>query len=279
MIGPSPNEIRQALRGSKDSSQAIKRLYELFKKKDGKFSLAYFCQKAGLASKGYLSEVIAGKKTLNPLYAEGIAKAFDLKGVTASYLKVLTELDQATDEKKIEKLKRKKVTLIKSLGVVTAATLSNSQQDIFFAFQVYSVLGLFQNRTTFAALLEYFGKKNESKLRTTLDYLLDSKLLVQDGEYYAPNYEQVVFSAHQDKQAHFKFLNSCLDKSKAALDEWYSKKSEAYFESSLISVDRAHYQVLLPKIRAMADEMQSQLETPEADQVVLFGIQMFPIKP
>lgn len=276
MSNPSKPKIFETLRGSRNSVEALRALYLLYKKHNIKFSLTYFCARAGIASKGYLSEVLAGKKKLNPLYAEGLIKAFDLKGTAANYLKVLIELDEAEDFATTQKLMRKKENLEKSLRV-QKEVMPSAPQDPFFVLQVYSTLGLFKNQASFPDLLRHFGPKKEFVLRRALEALSESHLIFQDGEYWSPTHEQVVFSSNDDHRSHFHFLNSCLERAKEGVEKWYAKNSEAYFESSIISVNRKTYEELLPKIRASANELQSQLETAEADQLILFGIQVFPV--
>lgn len=270
------HRINQTLLASTGSSEVLKKLQGLYKKKSGKYSLSFFCERAGLASKGYLSEVINGKKLLNLQYAESVAKAFFLKGTAASYFKVLVEIDHEKNSSRIVVLQKKKENLAKTLRVVRNE-MPTSAQDPFFILNVYSSLGLFANAASFDDLIHHFGDQCKMELSQCLRFLELNKLIIKKDNTYQPVHDEVIFSSSADRISHFQFLKSCLEKTKHSVEGWYNEPAQAYFEASIISVNRQTYEKLLPKVREFTDEIQSKMESSTADQLVLFNLSIFPL--
>jgi uncharacterized protein (TIGR02147 family) len=276
MSEQSAKAIRQSLRTAKNSAEALNRLYTLHKKANAKYSLAFFCQRAGFASKGYLSEVIRGKKKINPKHAGQVASAFFLKGIEAKYFKLLVEIDAENSAEVLKDLKLKKQTLQKSLLVVRS-TMPSAFPNPFFVLSVYSALGLQNNQADLSKLLHYFGQTKRRELQEALHLLKESKLVTEKDGIFRSLHAEVIFSENEHNFSHLNFLESALDRTKESLKQWYDQPDAAYIESSIISVNKETYKRLLPKIREFAAEIQSQLETDDADQLVLFNWNMFPL--
>lgn len=93
----------------------IRRLYESRREsgRRGIGSLTWLCRRAGMASKGYLSDVMSGRRRLNQRYAEPLAEALGLSGVRVEIFKTLVELEHARGEE-AESLRSKLEELRKS---------------------------------------------------------------------------------------------------------------------------------------------------------------------
>ncbi|MCX6123476.1 MAG: hypothetical protein NTV34_01805, partial [Proteobacteria bacterium] len=80
-------DIAAILLDAMTAGDAIHRIY-LHKKNISKnISLEGLCRQAGMPSKGYLSDVMHGKRRLNRTYRSKLAKVLGLQGTLAKYFK------------------------------------------------------------------------------------------------------------------------------------------------------------------------------------------------
>ncbi len=60
------------------------------------------------------------------------------------------------------------------------------------------------------------------------------------------------------------------------VDRWREKRDESIFSSYIISVKRSQYLKVVDQLRRNLLEIQSNLESDDADMLVRFNIQVFP---
>ncbi len=88
--------------------------------------------------------------------------------------------------------------------------------------------------------------------------------------------DQFIFQK-SDNRSHFHFLHECLARVAGNFENWYEKRDQAYIESSIISVEEEKYKRILPQIRNLFSDIQSDLESGKADKLILFNVQVLPL--
>jgi uncharacterized protein (TIGR02147 family) len=131
-----------------DYRQFLKDYYEEMKSKNPGFSYLAFAQKAGLNSKGFLYNVISGKRTLSRSNILGFIQAMKLDKYEADYFENLVAFNQAKNLKE-RNLFFERLTSIKSAGkTVWAPQLVRSDQ-----FEYYSKL----HHSVIRSLIDLYG--------------------------------------------------------------------------------------------------------------------------
>jgi uncharacterized protein (TIGR02147 family) len=262
--------------GLTSSSDAIKTLYLSHKEENPKYSLGYICRKSGISSKGYLSDIIHGRRTINLKYSKGIIAAFSLKGVSAQYLKTLIQKDNEIDLLRIKKLTQVLKDLEKE-SKIREVSVPSSFTEPFFTLEVFCAFGLFQSRPTLQDLLQYFGKNADGKVQRALEALLlmGSISRREDGRYELRE-RQFIFKDSQDGLRHLEHLEESLEHAKRNVRHFFPKADQSYFESKTVSVSRAKFEKALPHLKRNFKSFVSSLETDDGDELVRFNIQVYP---
>lgn len=267
--------IDQILMNSKNSCQATRNLYLHYKSIHRAYSISYICKKAGIPSKGYLSDVMRETRILNMKYLEGLIKAFKLEGLSASFFHILVQIDHEKDLDKSTRLLEKKKRAEKAMKVVVG-TVPATLSTLFFNLELFCRIGLFENKATRFNLFKIYGKSKSIEVENAIEALKSSNLIVENAGHLALVSDQFKFDTSSNN-SHLEFLHECLTRVTASLNDWYQKPDRAYIESSIISVEESKYKKLLPQIRNLFAELQSDLENGKSDKLILFNIQIVPL--
>ncbi len=265
----------QILGNAKNSSQATRNLYLYYKSIHRTYSMSYICKKAGIPSKGYLSDVMRGARILNRKYIEGLVKAFKLSRSSASVYQILVQIDHEKDPNEIFRLLEKRKRADKAMKVV-GGSVPAPLTSLFFNLELFCRLGLFENKATRFDLLKIYGKSRSAEVELGIENLKSSNLIIEDCGCLTLINDQFKFETSSNS-SHIEFLHECLRRVTASIGDWYAKPDLAYIESSIISIEEAKYRKILPQIRSLFSELQSDLESGKADKLILFNLQVMPL--
>jgi len=276
------------------SSEALRGLYQLAKQGNKNRSLAYYCKRAGIPSTGYFSDVLSGKRTISAKYRIAIARAFDLSSAAAACLRLLIDIDNATLQERIAALRiklsaNKKLLKISYLALPTESTApigSNDATDdtdasdaraLFEALDVFCAFGLFRNRPSKAELQGYFTQPNAPNTDKSLRLLASLGLIKEDGDRYTVLLDHVIFGSEKGRISHIDFLKMAIAHASENVAAWFGRTDQAYFTSTVASVKRESYAAALQDLKTKMLLTQSELGSDEADMLVRFNVQIYPI--
>lgn len=262
--------------GLNGSSEAIKALYLSHKAARPKFSLEYICRKAGISSKGYLSDVIKGRRTIHPKYIKGILRAFSLSELEAEYLKLLIQRDHENDTKTLQKMDARLKELERE-AKTRKLSLPQSFVHPFFTLEVFCAFGLFNGEPTLNDLVEYFGSASKAKVKLSLDNLEHmGSIRLADNNQYVLLERQFLFDNSEDGYGHYAHLEESIDQAKANVRHFFPKNDVSFFESTTASVSMEDFIKAIPKIKRSFRKSITELETENGDELVRFNIQIYP---
>jgi len=274
--GMSKTDSNRIIYQAKNSSEALRGLYEFEKATNKSKSLAYYCKRAGIPSTGYLSDVLSGKRTVNVKYRIAIVRAFDLSAEAAASLRLLIDIDNESDPDRIKTMKNKLSATKKALKV-THFTLPTETRDLFTALDVFCAFGLFGNRPTKSQLEHYFQSGKEHDVTRSLQLLESLGLISTEGDVFCLLHEHVIFGSQEGRLSHVEFLKMAIAHAAENVTDWFEQKEKAYFTSSVVSVRKEKYAGILQDIRTKMLVAQSDLESDNADMLVRFNVQIYPI--
>ena len=255
--------------------EILRRFYELRKAENAKYSLAFLCRAAGIKSKGYLADVMNGRRKLNPEYWDDLAHAFGLDGIRSTLFKMLLRFDAEADPATKKEIAADVASHRKSIAAADE-TLPERLRGMFFAFEVFCAFGLYKNQPSRDDLRDYFGRAMGVELDAALHLLTSSGLAEMAGDRYKLLRDTVKFTDSEDGISHLNFLRLSIEDAMRKVDKWQPKKEVTYFESNMISVKTKDYAKELPRIKEEIRKLQTNLESSDADMILRFNVQVYP---
>ncbi len=271
--------VNSLLLEASNSSEALASLNHWQKTLVERWSMQFVCKKIGIPSTGYFSDVLKGKRRLHPKYIAKTIKAFGLNDAQGRYFRLLTLLDQNPEGESRLELENEFKKARDHIGTEYLTVPEQLSSDLLFHMIVLSSLSLFSNKATKTQLESYFGRGLVIPLQRSLHRLEEIRLLKLHDGVYSINQTHVIFNESVDGFSHLEFLERSINHAKNQAKTWFSKKDEAIFLSTLITVNRDDYETKLPEIRAKIFAIMNELHSPTGDQLLEFHTQVFPFDP
>ncbi len=266
-------ERRRILIEAHSATEALKTLFEARKSRFARFSLGVISKKTG-ASKGYLSDVLSGRRNLNARYWDSMAEVFGLEDSAKHLFVLLLKRDTEDQPTELQNLDAEINAYRKALGM--SVQIMPKVQGLFFALEVFVAFGLFKNQPMREDLRNYYGVSRSIELDYALHHLKSMHLIEErDGRFYLLK-DHLNFLGSEDGLSFKDYLKESLLNALRQLDAWHERTDEAFIESTLLSVQRATLRGKLPEIRDAIHKMQADLESASADTMIHFNIQVFP---
>lgn len=269
--------VNSILLQSKSSSEMIDRIFKESRKHDSSQSLAKLAKFAGIASRGYLSEVCSGKKTLHTRYVNKLGGALSLSALQTKFLfkQILKErggvvMNEAKLNAELAKLKK---------ALMTSYTkLPDSFADNPKVLEIFCAFGLFGNRPSEEDLISYFGARHRSRIEDAIEKLQVAGLirevdlhleLVENADYF--------FNQPGSAKKYIRILKNALKETQAKLPIWFERRDESLFDTTVISTTTRHYHEALNKFRGYLCEAKADMESQEADILIRLNVQVYPL--
>lgn len=267
---------RKLVLSGTSAQELVGGLYRHLKSENKKFSLAYICRKAGMPSKGYLSDVINGRRQLHEKFAKGLADAFELEGAERKIFLLTIEKEREPSQRKREVLQKRILAVRdqKKSGVESVPSFLSS--PVLFT-RLFCALGLFTKPPTREKLSEIFQGEDQTELSAAIEQLVQSGAVTEKEGLLHPASASIMFGDAQGAEGNVRYVQSFLEYSGSQVGKWFPRKKESYIESSVVSVKLSQYRALLPKMKEYFDAAITELETAQgADDLVYFNIQVYP---
>lgn len=274
-VPTSPAVTDSMLLAAKGSSEALSALFDAAKARNPRISLGSLCRSAKITSKGYLSNVLNGHRHIHPKHIEGLSVAFKLDPIQSAYLKTLAEREHDSAPEKYARLlaELRSCLIARHEGGPPPGT-----ENSFFSLEVFAALGLFDSRATEDDLASYFGEETRPRISLALRELVDVGAVERDSEgCVLPTKSFVMFQGANAEMQRLRFLQHSTEQSARDMAYWFARPSESFLSATLISVKRADFLKALVEFRRTIMLMQCQLDAAEADDVVRFNVQIYPM--
>ncbi len=176
-------ELTNILLQSKTASDALRELLSFFREYNPNISLAYICKKTGFPSRGALSEVIKGKRRLNPKFKGAMSDVFGLDPRQKMYFDALVELSYAKDPATIVEF-HAKLELARKAFQAKTLQIRDIETNDFFSMDLVAVFGLFGDSPTRADLVRFFGRDSAILIDDTLGRLILQCVIEKRGDSF-----------------------------------------------------------------------------------------------
>lgn len=255
-------------------SVKIRRLYER-RRADRRRSIAWICRESGIPSKGYLGDVMAGRRRLMSKYAESLGSTLGLRGLDVEIFVALVALEDNPPRSAKLRLQARLNRYRKLADVKLVASrmpLPPMSYEVLSAFRLF---GMYPSK---ADLLRYFGVRRRSDLDGALQALRVAGIIrLRSDRRWRLVEEKVPQRVVPSPGDLVGFLGGSIEDARRKLGLWHADQDSSYFGSVLVSVRRADFGAFLDEMRDTMLSWQARLESEQADDIVRINIQSYPV--
>lgn len=264
--------VSSLLVASENSGDAIRRLFHHKKSLVPTVSLGTLCRAIGLSSRGYLGDVIKGRRLLNETYLDSIAAYFDLDETQGQLLRLLLQRDRCKTTEEHSELDAR-VTTQRAVLTIRHASVPAETRALFLALDVFAAFGITGNVTNLDTLQALFPRTERNALEESLLFLAKLQLMeVREDGTYRLRSDHAQLAALQAQIPVREYFRTMLESSARIVETHFEKRDEALFGCFAVSVKKEQLVTKLPKVRALMNEMVVLLESNEADTLLRLNL-------
>ncbi|KMQ51945.1 hypothetical protein CHISP_1200 [Chitinispirillum alkaliphilum] len=261
----------------------LKDYFENMKTVNKYFSYKVFSEKAGIKSRGFLHNVIKGKRNLSSTNIPGLIKAIRLNKKEASYFEYLVGFNQA---KQIEEKNYffEKISSIKSNSSASHREphILNNDQYEFYSELRHSVIRSLIDLYDFRDDYEWLAKKvyppiTSAQAKSSVELLKKLGLIIQnEDKSYSLRCKNITTPKEILSLAVMNFHLKTANAAVGALNR--VPKSKRDFSSITLGITESMYKTICSEIDMFKKKLMILAEQdPMADKVYQMNIQFFPV--
>jgi len=270
-------QIHELLTNTEDPGEIVSALYTQKKSQNKGFSLQLLCNRSGISSKGLLSDVIKKRRKLPLKNADALAKAFGLNFKERKVFVLLTEIQRSKEPSEQNALRKKLRTARKNLEVKNRTLFEGDYDPLTFCL-VFCCLGVKTCEPTLFGIAQHL-RLQKGQVQKALKALIKMNYITQTEKTFSiSSVGEIRFTDGDYKRFHKTLILQSIEYASSKVEKGFDLKESTFFDSSVISVSKKHYKQQLPKIKALFDEVQSELEVESGDELIHFNIQIHPYK-
>jgi len=254
--------------------ETLKRLIQFKKSQHPQVSLAYLCKRASINSRGYLSDVMKGRRRLNPSYIDALIDALGLEAFEGDYLKLKLTREFSKNAEERQRIDQQ-IEEIRKLIDIHFSLMPIEFVDSHFICKVLTAFGLFKNQPSYRQLYHQFENKRK-KVDSALAILKKKGFIEERGTHLIIKNTTCFFMESENGFSHINFIKEALNHSKESVSHWFEKSDLARFNSFILSVKKEEYQQYISHLRQQVIKDLSRLETKDGDMLIDFHLQVYP---
>lgn len=267
------NQVDYILVSSESSHEALKRLYHFQKQKHPSFSLTILGKKLGIASKGHVSDMIRGRRSISRKHWTVLSQVFDLSETQTHYFQCLLEKDHCKCQSQKDYFTRQLESLERLINrSVDHSTLPSKDSSTKFAVELLKSFPIFNNKPNFRDILDYFGRHRFKEIQSSLGYLIEENLIEADNGFYFLKGGEAADSLLMEKD----YLKGSLIEACDFLDQLRENQT-AIFSSDILCVNGSEYQKILEDFRVKLYNLRKRDKSGQEDTLVKVNLQVYPL--
>jgi hypothetical protein len=272
------DEVRRLLLSSASAAEALGQIFQLKKTSNKHLSYAYIASKTGQKSRGYVGDLVNGKRQVPLKLAAPLAQALALEPAAQEFFVALVSKEHAADDAE-SKYWQTEIEKLKKLFKMHKALASDlTFSNLFFTFELFCAMSLFRDGCTYKKLLEHFGRDNEHAVKAALTQLYEMGAIAEENKILVQKIKHLNLISRNRLVDLLGFLREGLSETSRVLYKWFQRPKETFFDATIISVKRSEYERKLPQLIKEIQKVKTELENDEADQLIRFNVQIYPLR-
>ncbi len=268
--------VPSALSAAETSGEALVNLLNLYKEAARPMSLAAICKKSGIPSKGYLSDVLNGRRKISRKYWETICDAFGLEGASRRHLQLLIKRDYA-DGKDKTKFNADLAAVMRSYEM-PEVEFPKTLKNPILACDIFAAFAIFSGSPTRNQLVKLFGRSRYEECDLTLASLEKHNLIERSGSRYLLKFRNIRFLDKPGPGLMLKdFIKSSIASAAEEVEHQIADSKNTFFESLVVSIKQEDLPRAIANLRGLLEQWVLSIEQEAADALLRYNVQIFPV--
>ena len=268
------NQVDDILLSSNDSHEVLRRLYSFQKQKQPTFSLTILGKKLGIASKGHISDMIRGRRSISRKHWSQLGQIFDLSETQTHYFLCLLEKDHSkSDDQRV--FYQKQLDSLESLFQQSheTRTLPNRTDPTKFSGELLKAFPLFPNTPNLRDLVDYFGRHRLTEIESSLAYLVKEGFIRQTDNGFELSSKSSVDSSILSKG---EYTQASILEAADFLPQ-FENHQNALFSTEVLCLERDHYAAPLKEFQQKINDYKLKQSHSRQSLMIKVNLQAYPL--
>jgi uncharacterized protein (TIGR02147 family) len=229
----------------------------------------------GIHSRGYLADVLSGRRRLASRYDEKLVAYLQLRPLEAEVLRTLLKVERAKD---YQEKKRLRATCSRLRKVLLAERMNAPVFDApsLYCCVVLTAIQVLGGSASENQLIDYLGQEQKERIIAGIEELRDRRLLEPNSQKLVVLKNIVLFKDNDQGQTHRQFLRNAINEAAQNVECWAESPDKSCFQSFVISTTAADYLEAVKRIKFYMYEQMVALEKSTGDAIIQVNTQIFP---
>lgn len=258
--------------------EALRQAFAYRKALDPKFSLAFVARRLAFKSRGTLSLMLRGERTIPNRIRRSLLQIVAQDDQLTDYLELMLHLE----DEMAPAVRRETEMKLKALHFYLRDRFTSFQLQHglnLFASDILCAFDLFNGQPTERQLIDFFGKSRFMEVQTAIRVLLLNGLVDREGGVLRKTQAMRRFLTVNDNEAGetLTYLKESIYDAYQNAEKWNSRVDVSCFGSTTMSVSLDTYKEILGRLKKDMFRYFSDLETEHGDTLIRFNMQIFPL--
>ena len=227
---------------------------------------------------GYLTIFTDLNRRTCSKYLAKLAKIFSLSNTEFRFLEVLVQIDLAKTDKGSKAHAEALARLKEELSLQPKEVKSHFASYVLLS-EIFCALSLFGEPPTQDEILQRFSHRQFLDVQSALAELEQLKVIERDPKTktYRQLQNKVSWIQGDNLDATIKGIEEIYKDGILQLPRFFPSRDLSFYNASIVSTDWAKFLALLPKLREEIYRLESEIESNQADSLVRFNVQVYPV--
>lgn len=262
-----------------DYRSFLAEVFSRAEKNDPKFSYAAFSRKAGFTSRGFVKEVVTGRKRMTAYALPRFVKALGLPTQVKTYFNYLVALEESelnSDGLATEQIQTRLQQLQAKFRLHLESLASDSTKTLFKSHQMLEVVSVLGNQHLGLSFdqITHRTRINPQICAEVLKRLLQEEVAVEkNGKYFSKNPHFIFQGLGKNQGFKEVFLETLMNLRRKVTTSFDSR--EDLFFQSYFSVEKQRMPELKKRMRDLLQEFVQENENDDGDSVAKLTVGLF----
>lgn len=252
-------------------------LYQQRKSEWSSFSYRYICNKVGIASAGFFTNILNGKRNISDELIFKFAELFGFSRVETEYFECMVHYDQSKEPDR-RKYYHDKMVILRKTSIYELTAEQNEYFSNWYNVAIRELINFYPFNGDYEALAKMLAPSiTATQAQNAIELLLKLNLIRKDGELYVVTDKTVRTSNQTSLSAIHHYQRAAMTLAQTAIERF--DRADRNISTLTLNISTAQFKAISEKLtefQLAALEMAKSDPEP-SERVYQFNFQIFPL--